>query len=59
VQQSKQKVDTAEVAGRKEESRGKPVEGRRKGQGEEKGSRAAAPEPGSESREEEAVGPWG
>jgi hypothetical protein len=30
VQQGKQKVDTVEVAGRKEERRGKPVEGRRK-----------------------------
>jgi hypothetical protein len=37
VQQSKQKVNRVEEAGRKEESRGKPVEGRRKGQGEERG----------------------
>jgi hypothetical protein len=47
VQQSKQKVDAVEVAGRKKESRSKLVESRRKGQGEEKGSRAAAPKASS------------
>jgi hypothetical protein len=59
VQQSKQKVNTVDVAGRKEESRGKPVKGRRKGQGEEQGSRAAAAEAGGQSKEGRTVGAEG
>jgi hypothetical protein len=59
VQQSKQKVDTVEVAGRKKGSRGKLVEGRRKGQGEENSSRAAAREAGGQSKEGQTVGAEG